>query len=682
MKVDVIEVATPVTYKFADFRAAISKRFKAMSDEPLFRTAVDGQALWDTYLGSYPPELNPIYRKRPEHDCSACRHFIRNIGGVVSLGPNGEVRTLWDVEIPGFQPVADAMAAFVRSKEIEGVYLHYEPSVGVAKNLMKLDSGEVLQWEHFFLNLPRACVTTKKLIGPALAARQADHDVLLRSLTELGMDAVDTVLELIDQNSLYRGQEHRHAVEEFRRLKVAALNLPADALERYVWRLGNAGGGAVARIRNTAIGTLLVDLSAGMEMDEAVKRFEKVVAPTNYKRPTALVTKAMIQKAQETVEALGFTSALERRYATIDDITINNVLYADRTTRKALNVFEKLSARTPEKIQTLDKVEEVSIDEFIEKVLPKAESLEVMLENRHTGNLVSLIAPADATAKSMFKWGNNFSWSYAGDVADSIKERVKRAGGSVTGDLCCRLAWDYADDLDFHMNEPGSHEISYLNRRHKSPSWGELDLDANGCDGIRPDPAENIFYADKSRMREGIYTLWVHQYARRSDGAGFEAEVEFDGQALRFAYDKAMRTGEKIVVAKIQYSRAKGFTIIDSMPSSQASKTVWNLTTQTFHKVNAIMFSPNFWDDGRVGNKHVFFMLDKCLSGDRARGFYNEFLNEELSAHRKVLESVGSALKAEATDRQLSGLGFSSTQRNHLLCRVKGAFTRTVRITF
>jgi hypothetical protein len=40
-------------------------------------------------------------------------------------------------------------------------------------------------------------------------------------------------------------------------------------------------------------------------------------------------------------------------------------------------------------------------------------------------------------------------------------------------------------------------------------------------------------------------------------------------------------------------------------------------------------------------------------------------------------------MKAAASgDEQLSGLGFSSTQKNTLLCRVKGSFTRTIKIMF
>ncbi len=267
-------------------------------------------------------------------------------------------------------------------------------------------------------------------------------------------------------------------------------------------------------------------------------------------------------------------------------------------------------------------------------------------------------------------------------MADSIKERVKRAGGSVEGDLCCRLAWDYTDDLDFHMHEPGLYHISYINRRRLSSSGGMLDLDANGCDGIRTDPAENIFYADRRTMREGVYVLSVNNYQRRGEGKGFEVEIEFDGQAHRIAFDKFLRTRETVEVAKIQYSKAGGFKIVESLPSSQSSRTMWGVPTQNFHRVNVVMLSPNHWDEKAVGNKHYFFMLEGCMNEGRARGFFNEFLNAALDPHRKVLEMVGAKMKTEESDRQLSGLGFSSTQRSSVLCRVKGSFTRTVRVMF
>ena len=75
-------------------------------------------------------------------------------------------------------------------------------------------------------------------------------------------------------------------------------------------------------------------------------------------------------------------------------------------------------------------------------------------------------------------------------------------------------------------------------------------------------------------------------------------------------------------------------------------------------------------------------MLDDCLNDGKARGFFNEFLTDELSAHRKVFEVVGAKMKTEESNNQLSGLGFSSTQRNSVLCKVKGSFNRVVKINF
>lgn len=94
------------------------------------------------------------------------------------------------------------------------------------------------------------------------------------------------------------------------------------------------------------------------------------------------------------------------------------------------------------------------------------------------------------------------------------------------------------------------------------------------------------------------------------------------------------------------------------------------------------MLSPNYWDERAVGNQHYFFMLENCLNEGKARGFFNEFLRPDLDAHRKVIEMVGAKMKTDESNDQLSGVGFSSTQRNSIMCRVTGAFTRIINITF
>lgn len=669
---------------FKIFKAAIAKQFELMARHQLFRADVEKDALWDAYLAAFPPGSNPIFRERTDHDCQCCKGFIRAVGNAVAV-IDGKIVSVWDAEVaePSYQIVAGRMAELVKSRPIANTFMHFEGTAGTDRTLVDSIEG-VTSFTHFFVNLPRQYVSAGADIATALNKTRTAQQTLKRALDELTDEAVTTVLDLISQNALYRGDEFKPAVQRFQQIMADYKRAPQDSRATLVWTLAGSAG-AVAHIRNSAIGTLLVDLSDGMELEDAVKRFEtSVMAPSNYKRPTALVSKAMIEKAKAKIEELGLGSALERRYATIEDITVNNILFGNRSARKSMkaDVFDDMAANVPVKHQSLDKVEDVPIAAFIADILPRISTMEVMVENRHVGNLVSLVAPADATAKPLFKWDNGFSWSYNGDVADSIKERVKKAGGNVEGDLCCRLAWDYTDDLDFHMKEPGGHEIYFGCCRLRSPCGGMLDVDANGRDGLRPDPAENIFYADKSTMLEGMYRLDVNNYNRRSDGRGFEVEIEFGGVRHNIIYEKALRTGERITVAQIRYSRAKGIEIVESMPSSQSTKTVWSVATQTFVPVNVLMLSPNYWDEKAVGNKHWFFMLDGCRNDGHARGFFNEFLTEDLTAHRKVIEVVGSKLKTEQSDSQLSGLGFSSTARNSVLCKVTGSFSRVINLVF
>lgn len=366
------------------------------------------------------------------------------------------------------------------------------------------------------------------------------------------------------------------------------------------------------------------------------------------------------------------------------DIKVTDILFVNREARKHMdNIFEELASKVPEKTKNLDKVEEVTIEHFLANILPKVESLEVMFENSHSGNLVSLIAPVDLTARNLFKWPNNFSWSYNGEVADSIKERVKAAGGKVDGDLRCSLSWFNFDDLDLHMLEPDGYRIYFGTKRTPSPKTrGTLDVDMNAGGGSTRIPVENICYPSRKNMIEGTYTLIVNNYSKRETvDVGFEVEVEFDGVIHTFTYPKSLATREDVTVAKIKYLKGS-FEIIQSLPSSQSVKEIWGISTQKFHKVFVLMLSPNHWGDKPTGNKHYFFMLEGCLNEGKARGFFNEFFSEDLKEHRKALELVGSKMKTDESTNQLSGLGFSSTQRASILCRVKGSFTRVLKINF
>jgi hypothetical protein len=597
---------------------------------------------------------------------------------------DGELVSLWDCAVDEpYASVAAALSELVKSAPIKNVLLHDQGSAGVDKNYQDVD-GEVLTWEHFHVVLPQACVSRDR--GTVYGEARSTKDVFLRALEEITDDAVETVIELIGQGSLYRGEEHLHSVQTFAKLKRAYDKLDGERQkELFTWRQGLSP--AVSRIRNSAIGTLLVDLSDGKSLNDAVRMFESKVAPANYKRPKALVTKAMVLRARKTVEELGYTSALDRRFAIAGDVRINDVLFANRDARRAMNadVFDEILSETSDNRKKLGKVEKVPIEKFIEDILPKATSIELLFENRHSGNLVNLVAPSDPEASLLFKWDNNFSWAYAGDLADSIKERVKRAGGSVTGDFRASLAWFNSDDLDLHLVEPDRTEICY-SHKHSYRTQGELDVDMNvGTSGPNAsrNAVENITYPRRSGMLEGEYHLFVHNYTYRERvDVGFEVELEFNGETNTFAYDRGVKPHERVTVAKFTFSHKNGIKITKSLPRQNVSKILWNRTTEMFHPVTMIMLSPNQWSGRPVGNKHYFFMLQDCKREGSSRGFFNEYLSDDLREHRKVFEILGSKMRTEEDGEQLSGLGFSSTRRNNVFAKVSGAFTRTINITF
>ena len=698
---------------FGKFKRAVAAQFEKMSRHEVLRTTVDKELMTKKYIESFPEGSNPFFRKKTEHECTCCIKFIRAVGDAVSM-IDGKLQSIWDINLtdePEYQAVADAMAAFVKSFYIENRFLHPEKSAGTDKNWEtildeKTDKRiKVKEWEHFFVPIWTGRNTGEKLycdevsIGTKLSEARALYNVFFNGLTRISAHGLTMTLELIDQKSgepLYRGTEFRHMVVAFQKEKEDFDKIPdwdARARDLFAWSRITTVAENVAKFRGTSIGQLAENLTEGMDIEVAVGKYEHMVAPENYHRTTALVSQKQVDEAREKIEELGLTSALNRRYARIEDISVNNVLFADSSARAVMkDAFSGIATKKPAAVKKQEDAAEISIADFIANILPNISTMEVMFDNSHVNNLVSMIAPVDASSKHLFTWDNHFSWSYINDVTDAskIKEKVKKAGGNVTGDLCCRLAWFNHDDLDFHMIERPKadrpYEIYYHTKATLSPSGGMLDVDMNASRGTTSEPVENIFYKQLSFMKEGEYTLFVQNFAKREyTKVGFEVEIDYRGSVTKFVYEKALRDKENVNVAVMTYSKKDGITIKPLLPSTvggTAPRGEWGLTTMQYHKVKSMMLSPNYWDENGSGNKHYMFMLDNCIRDGQARGFYTEHLTKELTQHRRVLELVGANMQTDESPHQLSGLGFSSTKRAELLVRVKGNINRSMKIVF
>lgn len=655
-----------MTDQFHIFAKAVRAHFDAMAQETLFVVSGDADAIWEHYLAAFPAGSNPIFRERTEHDCSCCRHFIRSIGNVVAI-QNGALVSIWDLSgLPEhYQAVADTMAAYMRSLPIADVFLTPMAKHGTAVS-HEIIEGQTRTWNHFAIEVPLKHVSRDW--AENRGHLRTTHQMLMRAVRGLTAVALATVRELIVTNAIYRGAEFARSVAAFEQMRERILSAGEEkAQELTAWGLID---NPVARFRNTVIGTLVQDLSDGVDLPDAVRIYESKVAPQNYKRPKALISKGMIEKAMKTIEELGLEGALERRHARLSDVSVESVLFVDNAVQGELKGGLKGLLMEEVRPAAFDPkaAEEIGVDRFVAEVLPRTKSLRAYLANGLLGNFVSLTAPVHDDSKSLFRWGNDFAWSYDGNVTDSIKEKVKRAGGQVENvAMRVSLAWYNFDDLDIHVQEPDGTHVYFANKANK------LDVDMNAHVGRTREPVENIRWV--RTPADGIYKVWVNNFSRREAiDVGFEVEIESGHGVNNLRFERAVGNKENVPVAEITVANGAVALITASreMLVGSAAREQWGLKTLDLVRVNALVLSPNYWGDSAVGNKHWFFILDGCRNPLPTRGIYNEFLSSALEPHRKVFEVLGDKTKCPVADEQLSGIGFSSTRSDKLMVMASG----------
>lgn len=651
--------------------------------------------LYDCYQKAFPDGTNPMFRKRLEHDCSMCKQFIRRAGNVVAIDSQGKMHTVWDKAAEKapypYNVVAKAMQEKVRAAKVVDLFCvnQSEKQFGKVSTLSMVDE-KVESYNHFCTgDIPASC--RHKLPDQIKGDYRTTMTVFERGLNELRPDVIETILELIKENGFYKCEEYRHAVTEFQKAQKAYLSKQTETEKSiYVWT--NAFGPA-ARFKNTLIGELISEICEGKPLDKAIIAYETRAAPQNYKRTTAVITQGMIKTAMETLKELDLESALERRFAKIQDVSVNDVLWVDGKVKPLMkggldqlgNMLMQVATSNKDFKKDSERAEDILIEDFLTKVLAgkqPPQSIELLFKGEHLGNLMSLTAPVHSDNKQLFRWPNDFAWSYGGNVTDSIKEKVKKAGGNVTNaKLRVSLSWFNTDDLDLHVYELPERSSSHIYYREKRGQFGgELDVDMNAGGRIVRDPVENVSWV---KVPDGTYRVVVHNFNQReTSDVGFVIEVENNGKLSHFNCAKGVKSQENmaVVTLHVKNGNVEKFEVLgNSITTNAVSQEKWGLKTESYLKVNAIMLSPNYWnldkkevDATTRGNKHYMFAIDGAKNDEPTRGIYNEFLHPRLTQHRKVFEVIGDKTKCQpGAEGQLSGLGFSSTIPEEFLLRVQ-----------
>lgn len=683
----------------------------------LFRSKVTGDQVWEAYMRGFGED--PIFRD-PEssvHNCNQCKHFFHRYGNIVAIAEDNSIMTMYDGETTDeYRESFRLMSEMLRNAPIEDVfvetfdYLYKAVYARCTKNdsmfALNLDHtvkrytkeeaekfgvvkpNEIRTFNHFCVKVPKEFIHFGHETVESFQGRlREDKKVFKRALDEIPTDTLQLVIDLIDQGSLLNGDTHKYKVVEFLNLSRQYNSLSAAEKDNWCWVKSYKYN--LARFRNELIGTLCVELSEGKELNAACLDWNKRVDPANYMKATAPITQQMIDNAKALIAENGYEESFTRRCATMEDIRVCDILHANVGDGKIkpVSILDGIKpTSTRHKRSEFDGVEVVSIDKFMKDILPGCTSVEVFLQTSHENNFVTLTTPVSKNSKPIFKWGNNFGWTYNGNLAgkSEIKEAVKAAGGFVNAPFRFSIMWNEDGrsicDLDAHAKEPNGTEIyfgSYKGR--KTPvCGGMLDVDMIRPVGVG---VENIFWNEPERIMDGAYRFFIVNYDQRHNN-GAKAEIAFGDEVFTYVVDHEFLRAVDIATVHI-----KGGMIdhVDQskylVDSNATSKEIYGLETNQFHKVNLVCLSPNHWD-GAFGNKHYFFMLEGAKAPEAIRGFHNEFLIPELLEHRKVMEVLGATLKVESTDKQLSGLGFNATVRDEVVLRLQGSHKRVIKVQF
>jgi hypothetical protein len=705
---------------FKRFNEKVKSQFVKMCEtNMLFRVDVTGQELWDLYLSSFEDEK--IFRdpESSEHNCNCCKNFIRRYGNIVSINEEGVLESIFSNvgDVGEYTSSVEAVRKLVVNSNIKNVFLetyntlnealNYESTnknqetyqLGVESNLKKyteeevekfgvVNSEKIYEFHHFCIDLPKRFVDfSGNSIESIMGHYRDKYSVFKRCMEEIPLETLELVKDLINQGSLLDGTSHLHSIHDIINHKKWYNDEVKEGEDNFLWQMTYNLEERVAKFKNTLIGVLCTELAEGEDLNKACQNWNKRVDPANYHKATAPITQKQIKEAEKFVSENNYTESFDRRLATIDDIKASEIKHINVGDGEvqSVSIFDNVKATsTRHKRSQFEGIEEVSIEKFMKDILPSCTSVEAYLENRMENHLVTLTTSNQEESKPIFKWGNNYSWTFNGNLAgkSQIKEAVKGAGGKVDGVLRFSIMWAEGDgdnsDLDAHCVEP-SREHIYYSHKVSRYTGGNLDIDiTQPIDQMPKGAVENITYPDLSRMTNGTYHFFIRQYAGRNS-KGFKAEIEFDGEI--YSYELNRPVSGDTSIAKVTLKDGK-FTIKHSLPESNSSKELWSLETNKFHKVNLACFSPNHWGDNAVGNLHYFFMLDKCKGEASVRGFHNENLLPELLKHRKVMEVLGATNMIDPASNQLSGLGFNSTVQDELIIKCSGNFKRTLKIKF
>jgi len=705
--------------EFKEFNQKVRAQFKRMCETgKLFKSSITGQQVWDTYLSSFKPEDNGIFRdsNSSEHNCNCCKNFIKRYGNIVAiidgklesifsnLGDCGEYNESIEAcnkELTN-SPIQDVFfetydmldrglnyektnktqttyklgigtTHFQYSKEYEDQYGHKNSG-----GSYRVQFDKVYEFNHFEVALPKQLVDfANRSIDDITNEYRTKYVSFKNTMETISIATYKEVLEGIAKKYAANSDKYIPVIESFIAFKEEYDK--ATDKDLFCWETSYSLKDSIAKMGSSNLGnSLLKELESGeKELDRIYQEFNRREDPENKFKTEKPSSVGMQLVASKAIEELGLVEQFtSRRHTTLDDVKANIVSFINRDNAKSkVNLFkiDTLDDSNVYNPKQFDKVDEVAIKEFLVN-MDKYTSIELLLEN--SMSLFNMTSCSVEGLKPMFKYGNNYSFTVNGKNAgeSQIKQAVKERGGNVEAVVAIRLHFpDTREDYDLYVEEPNRNIIYYGNKRQKHNSTGMLDLDAQGGDGhFEPERrVENCTWTDLKKMPIGNYKIMVNSHPKNRVNTTFYMDIELNGELTQL---KLKTLGLiKPIVAIFKWNgfefSLKVSECMELLESKTMSKKIWNLDSLKFHKVTCICLSPDHWNTN-IGTLHHLFALKGAYNDQPIPTFHIDNLIPELLPNRKAIQSLMDILVVKPEGEQFAGVCFNDTYTRTIIVRV------------
>lgn len=379
------------------FSALVARTFadaKQATMRPVMFT-VTTNGLWDIYLRSIPAAMRQYYT------CTDCRHFIQRFGGIVTILPDGTVKSAVWPNNQVFFSIGQLLKKEVESRPVSGIVVSNDDWLGVPQS-----NG----WNHLsVLNKWRAGINPSQTADKFRRSYEAVVGLLGNGVRADTYQRLQEMLSTGNYSSLANATSIAMLKEAYRICKTAE-SIRHELRGNYTHlEAANAPDGWFT---NSTLAMAVAERAQAEGFDTALGIYRRSSAPDKYQRTTAAPSAQAVQRAESWFADNGYQLSLRRKAAVLSDVPqawSTSPLVADNV-RDATALFASVKTRGTAKRRSQDYTgdHDIRYEDFMRRILPQARRMKLFVPA--VARFGQFTDAVHREAPTLFRWNNGVAW--------------------------------------------------------------------------------------------------------------------------------------------------------------------------------------------------------------------------------------------------------------------------------